>query len=73
MFHTGRFLAFFCPMGTEVAQIRRKREVVKGHPLQGLQDMLIDDDTEFSGRIPMFLLAGYLAGTAARAFAGIDD
>lgn len=67
VFYTGRLHTFFCPMGTKVAQIRRKRKVVKGHPLQGLQDMLIDDDTEFSGWIPMFLLAGDLAGTAASA------
>ena len=72
MFYAGWFLAFFCPVGAEVAQIRRKREVVYRHPLQGLQDMLVYDNTEFSGRIAMFLLACDLAGTATRAVIILD-
>ena len=64
VFHAGRFSTLFCPMGAEVAQVRRKREVVNRQSFQGLQDMLVYDNTEFPGRIPMFLLAGDLAGTA---------
>ncbi len=67
VFHAGWFFALFCPVGAEVAQIRRKWEVVYRHPLQSLQNMLVYDNTEFPGRIPMFLLAGDLAGTATRA------
>jgi len=59
-------------MGAEVAQVRRKGEVVNRHPFQGLQDMLVYDNTEFPGRIPMFLLAGNLAGTATRAVIILD-
>jgi hypothetical protein len=28
VFYAGRFFALFCPVGAEIAQIRRKREVV---------------------------------------------
>jgi hypothetical protein len=59
-------------MGAEVAQIRRKREIVNRHPFQRLQDMLVYDNPEFPGRIPMFLLAGDLTGTATRAVIILD-
>jgi hypothetical protein len=72
VFNAGRFSAILCSMGAEVAQIRRKREIVNRHPFQGFQDVLVYDDTEFSSRIPMFLLAGDLAGTATRAVIVLD-
>ena len=72
VFDTGGFFAFFCPVGAEVAQIRRKREVVNRHPLQGLQDMLVYDNSEFSGRVSMFLLACDLTGTATGAVIILD-
>jgi hypothetical protein len=67
VFHTGRRDSLFCSLCTQVAQIRRKRNIVDGNLVKGLQDNFVDLDPPLSDRVVVLLLAGHLAGMASGA------
>jgi hypothetical protein len=73
MLHTSRRNPFLGPLHTEIAKVRRKRNIIDRNLLKGFQYDLVYLDAPLSNRVVVFLFASHFAGMASCAVFVINE